>query len=138
MPSPSYGADGLDWMAGMGRRDEDALNDPSRDIADGEGLVLPTSDRVEHDGCSDVRDDEEELQECTQADLGVLPFPGEVTGRVVENGLKKKRSGDRCEDVMTNITPKIRAVLWSSAIPSPFEPVGVCLSCTLSIAALIS
>jgi hypothetical protein len=60
-------------------------------------------------------------------DLVVLPVAGEVTGRVVENGLERNAAGIDVRNVMMNSTPKIRAVLWSSAIPSPFEPVG-CLS----------
>jgi hypothetical protein len=42
-----------------GSRDEDALDDSSGDVADGQGLVLPTRDRVEHDGRSDVREGRE-------------------------------------------------------------------------------
>ena len=111
---------------------------PSGDVADGEDLVLPPSDRVEHDCCSDVRDDEEELQECTQAELVVLPVAGEVTGRVVENGPEKKRSGDRCEerdDEQHTEDPGGPLVVGHTM--SPLSLSG-CLSFTLSIAALIS
>ncbi len=51
----------------------------------GQGLVLPPRDRVEHDGRSDVREDEKELQEDSQLDLVVLAATGDVGGRVVEN-----------------------------------------------------
>jgi hypothetical protein len=37
------------------RRDEDALDDSRRDVADGQGLVLPPRDRVENDRRSDVQ-----------------------------------------------------------------------------------
>ena len=73
-------------------RDEDALDDSSSDVADGEGLVLPPRDRVEHNGRSDVGEDEEELQEGSQVDLVVLPAAGDVPGRIVENGLEERRA----------------------------------------------
>ena len=82
----------------MPARDEDALDDSSCDVADGEDLALPPRDRVEHDGRSDVRDDEEELQQRGQVDLGVRSATGDVAGRVGENGLKEKGSRDRGEE----------------------------------------
>jgi len=45
------------------RRKKDTLDDSSSDVAEREGFVLPPRDRVEDDGRSDVRDDQEELQE---------------------------------------------------------------------------
>jgi hypothetical protein len=69
---------------------EDALDDSSSDVAEGENLVLPPRDRVEDDGRSDVRDDEKKLQEDSQVDLVVLPATSDVPGRVIENGLEEK------------------------------------------------
>jgi hypothetical protein len=80
------------------RRQEDAFDDSSCNIADGEDLVLPPRDRIEHDGRTDVRDDEEELQERAQVDLVVLPATGDVTGRIVQHGLEEKHGRDRGEE----------------------------------------
>jgi hypothetical protein len=41
--------------------DERALDDPRRDVADREDGILPPHDRIDDDGCTDVRDDEEQL-----------------------------------------------------------------------------
>ena len=114
------------------RRDEDALDDPRRDVADGEDLALPPSDRVEHDRSSDVRDDEKELQEGTQADLAVPPITGEVTGRIVENGLEKKRSRDRREKRDDEQHPEDPGGPLIVGHPIPLRAVECCLgSCCL-------
>ena len=79
-------------------RDEDALDDSSTDVADREGLVLPPRDRVEDDGRSDVRDDEEELQESAQVDLVVLPATSDVPDRIIENWLEERERADRRDE----------------------------------------
>ena len=53
-------------------RNEDGLDDSRRDVADRECFVLSSRDRIESDGGSDIRDDEQELQEGSQVDLAVL------------------------------------------------------------------
>ena len=90
---------------------EDALDDSSSDVADGEELVLSPHDRVEHDGRSDVREDQQELQERAQVDLVVLAAAGDVPGRVVENGLEENRRRIDVRNVMMKSTPKMRAFL---------------------------
>src|ERR687890_1629967 len=66
--------------------------------ADREGLVLPLRNRIEHDGRSDVREDEEELQEHTEIDLALAPVPRDETSRVVEKRLEEKRRRDRRDE----------------------------------------
>jgi len=68
-------------------RDERALDETSRDIAESEELALPPQDREQHDGGADVRDDEEQLQERSQEDAVV--GAGDVAAGVVENRLKE-------------------------------------------------
>src|SRR5688572_4860362 len=83
------------------RSDEDALDDSSGDVTDGDGLVLPPRDRVEHNSRSNVREDEKELQEGSQIDLVVLAPTGDVGGRVVENWLEESQrcdGGDERDD----------------------------------------
>ena len=75
--------------------EEDALDDPGGDVADGEDLALPPRDRVEDDGRSDVREDEKKLQEGPQVNLVVLPATSDVRGRVVKNGLEESQRRDR-------------------------------------------
>lgn len=76
-------------------RDEDALDDSSGDVADGQEFVLSPHDRVEHDGRSDVREDEKEVQEGSEVDLAVLPATRDVAGRIVENRLEESQRCDR-------------------------------------------
>src|SRR5919107_5325038 len=66
--------------------------------ADREGLVLPLRNRIEHDRRSDVREDEQELQEHTEIDLALAPVPRDETSRVVEKRLEEKRRRDRREE----------------------------------------
>ena len=54
------------------RGDEDGLDDPRSDEADGQGLVLPLRDRIQNDRSSDVRHDQKELQENRQVHDVVL------------------------------------------------------------------
>ena len=79
-------------------RDEGALDDSRTDVADGEGLVLPPRDWIEDDGRSDVRDDEQEFEECPQVDLVVLPAASDVPNGIVENGLEERERGDRRDE----------------------------------------
>jgi hypothetical protein len=79
-------------------RNEDALDDSSSDVADGEELVLSPRDRVEHNGRPDVRDDEQELQERAQVDLVVLAATSDVTGRIVEHRLEESECADRRDE----------------------------------------
>ena len=79
-------------------RDEDGLDDPSSDVADREGLVLPPRDRVEHNGGSDVGDDEKKLQEGSQVELVVLPATGDVCGGIVENRLEQSERRNRRDE----------------------------------------
>jgi hypothetical protein len=65
--------------------------------------------------------------------LVVLRVTGEVPAGSLRTGWKRNAAGIDVRNVMMNSIPKIRAVPWSSAMPSPFEPVGCCLSFTLSI-----
>src|SRR4029078_3419878 len=71
---------------------------PEHNVADGEGLVLTPRDRVEDDGCSDVRDDEQEFEEGSQVDLVVLPATGDVADWIVENGLEERERADRRDE----------------------------------------
>ena len=80
------------------RRDEDALDDSSCDVADGESLVLTPRDWVEDDGRSDVGNDEEELQESTQVDLVVLPATSDVPDWIVKNGLEETQRRNRRDE----------------------------------------
>ena len=105
--------------------DEDGLHDASTDVADGEDLVLSPGDRVQHDGRPDVRDDEKKLQKRAQLDRRVRPATGDVPRRVIESGHVEKAAGIDVRNVMTNSTPKIRAVVWSSSIRVTPVAVGV-------------
>ena len=69
----------------------DALDQTRGDVADREELVLPPHDRVDHDGCADVRDDQQELEEHAEVDLVVLTAAGDVPGWIVENRLDRAR-----------------------------------------------
>jgi hypothetical protein len=69
--------------------DEDALHDPSRDVAERENLVLPLEEWNQHDGGADVRDDQDQLQERPEVDAVVRTGSGDVALRIVENGLKR-------------------------------------------------
>ena len=71
------------------RGDEDGLDDSRSDEADSQGLVLPLRDRIQNDGGSDVRDDQEELQENRQVHDVVLAVLGDVRGWVVQNVLEE-------------------------------------------------
>ena len=51
--------------------DEGAFNETSRDIAESDAFVLPLEDGKQRDGGADVRDDEDQLQERSQAHAGV-------------------------------------------------------------------
>ena len=88
--------------------DEDALDDPSGDVPDGEGLALPSRDRIEDNRSSDVRDDEQELQERCQVDLVVLSATRDVPGWVVEHGLEERERRIDVMNVTMNRTPKMR------------------------------
>ena len=102
-------------------RDEDALDDSSSDVADREELVLSPHDRVEHDGRSDVGDDQQELQERAQVDLVVLAVTGDVSGRVVEHGLEESQCADRRDERDQEEHPENRA---RSAGPQPSRLLG--------------
>ena len=69
-------------------RDEDALDDSSRDVADRERFVLPPRDRIEDDARPDVREDEEELEQDCEVEPAHPPVAADEPGRVVENGLE--------------------------------------------------
>ena len=92
-------------------RDEDGLDDPRGDVADGEGLVLPPRDRVEDDGGADVREDEQELQERSQVDLVVLPAAAMYPAGSSRTGWKRASAAIEVMNVMMNSTPKIRPCL---------------------------
>ena len=79
-------------------RDEDGFDDPRRDVTDREQFVLSPHDRVEHNGGSDIRDDQQQLQEGAKVDLAVLPVTGDVSSRVVENGLEESQRADRRDE----------------------------------------
>ena len=79
-------------------RDEGALDETSGDVAEGKDLVLPPEDRVHDDSGSDVRDDEQQLQERPEIDLVVLAATGDVAGGVVENRLVESESRDRRDE----------------------------------------
>ncbi len=79
-------------------RDEGGLDDPCADVADRQRLVLTPCDRVEGNGRSDVRDDEQELEEGSQIDLIVLPPTCDVSDRVVQNRLEERERADRCDE----------------------------------------
>ena len=83
------------------------------DVAEGEDLVLPPQDRVDHDGCPDVRDDQQELEEHSEIDLAVLAATGNIGGRVVENGLEeseRRYRGDERDDEQHSEDPSISLV----------------------------
>ena len=93
--------------------DEHALHQTSGDIAEGEDLVLPPQDRVHHDGCPDVRDDEQQLEEHSEIDLAVLAATGDVRGWVVENGLEeseRRYRGDERDEEQHSEDPRIPLV----------------------------
>ena len=64
--------------------DEGALHQARGDVAEREDFVLPPQDRVDHEGCSDVGDDEQQLEERAGEDLAVPAATGDVRDRVVE------------------------------------------------------
>ena len=55
-------------------------------------------DRVEDDGRSDVRDNQQELQERPQVDLVVLAAAGDVRRRIVEHRLEESGRRDRRDE----------------------------------------
>jgi hypothetical protein len=81
------------------------------------------ANRVEHDGRSDVREHEKELQEGPQVDLVVLAPTGDVPGRVVENWLEESErsdGGDERDDEEHSEDPGVPLVILHP--PPPFEP----------------
>ena len=67
-------------------------------IAESEDLVLAPEDREEHDGGADVRDDQEQLQECPGEDAVVGAVTGDVASGVVEDRLKEIERCDRGDE----------------------------------------
>ena len=74
--------------------DGGALNDTSRDIAEGEDLVHPLEDGLNHDGGADPGDDEDHLQERAQPNACVGAATDDVAG-IVKHGDVEKNGGDR-------------------------------------------
>ena len=92
-------------------RDEDAFDDSSGDVSDGQEFVLPPHERVEHDGRSDVREDEKEVQEGSEVDLAVLPATRDVPAGSSRTDWKRASAAIDVTNVRRNRIPKIRASL---------------------------
>src|SRR5829696_503181 len=75
--------------------DEDALHDPSRDVAEDEDFVLPLEDRIKHDGGANVGDDEDQLQESAKGHAGVGAGTQDVAGVAQHGGVENEQRGDR-------------------------------------------
>ena len=86
-----------------------------------EDLVLPPHDRVQNDGRADVRDDQQELEQHPEIDLGCRgrhrrcsrPGRRERAGRAHSAGIDVM-------NVMMNSTPKIRAFSGLQPSIAPF------------------
>ena len=80
--------------------DEGAFNDTSCDVSESEAFVLPLEDREQHDGRADIRDDEDELADRSQAHARVAASTDDVVGgvqyRVVED--QPSDTGDEGDD----------------------------------------
>ena len=96
---------------------EDGLDDSSRDEADRQAFVLPLRDRIEDDACSDVREDEEELQDDREVETLSFPSPPMYAAGSSRTDWKRRYAGIDVTNVTMNSTPNIRPCLWSSAIP---------------------
>jgi hypothetical protein len=93
------------------RRDEDAFHDASSDEGDGKDFVLSPHDRIEHDGGSDIRDDEQELEEGSQVDPVVLAATGDVSAGSSRTVWKRARAAMEVTNVSKKSAPKMRAIL---------------------------
>jgi hypothetical protein len=71
--------------------DEGAFNHTSRDEAEGEDLVNPFDDGIEHDGGADVGDDEDQLQQRAQGQAVVGGAAAEDVARVVQQRTVEKK-----------------------------------------------
>src|ERR671910_1794764 len=91
-------------------RDENGLDDSSRDVADRERFVLPPRDRIENDTRPDVREDEEELEQDREVEPAHPPVPADKPGRVVENGLEDEIRRNRREERDDEQHPEYPAV----------------------------
>jgi hypothetical protein len=93
--------------------DEGAFDDTSRDEAEGEDLVDPLDDGIEHDGGADVGDDEDQLQQRAQGQAVVGGATTEDVARVVQQrAVEKKTGGIEVMYVITNNTPVTLAIFW--------------------------
>src|ERR671921_862091 len=78
--------------------DEGTLDDASRDEAQGEYLVHPLGNRIEHDGAADVGDDEDQLQQRAQGRAVVGGTTTDDVARVVQQRpVEKQNWGDRSD-----------------------------------------
>ena len=78
--------------------DEDAFHDASGDVAEREDLTLPFHDRPQNEGRPDVRDDQEQLQQRSEVDAGVLTAPADVALGIVEHRLIETERWDRRDE----------------------------------------
>ena len=92
-------------------RDEDGLDDSSRDVADPERFVLPPRDRVEDDARPDVREDEEELEQDREVEPARAPVPPTNPAGSSRTGWKSASAPIDVMNVMMNSTPNIRPCL---------------------------
>jgi hypothetical protein len=78
--------------------DERALEEAGRHVPECELLALSLDDREDHDGGTDVRDDEQQLQQRAEEDPVVLPGTRDVANGVVEHRLVEQQSGYRRDE----------------------------------------
>jgi hypothetical protein len=77
--------------------DEGAFDNTGGDIAQGEALVLPLENREQHDGRSDVGDNEDHFEERPEGDAAVSARADDVIDVIQHRAVEKERRWDRSE-----------------------------------------
>jgi hypothetical protein len=96
-----------------------AFDHTGRDEAEGEDLVDPLDDGIEHDGRADVGDDEDQLQQLAQVRAVVGGATDDVARVVQQRSVEKKDWGIEVINVITNNTPVTLTIFWGF-IRTPF------------------